>query len=110
MQREDVTRAFEGPYGARCGGDGRKQFLASVGAYYYRRQNELERYPETFGKPGAEYIAKQWSTGEDRRIERLTQEAYAQGYFVPSDFDAVARKLVEAVVGNERIVARSCAG
>ncbi len=109
MQREDVTRAFEGPYGARCG-DGRKQFLASVGAYYYRRQNELERYPETFGKPGAEYIAKQWSTGEDRRIERLTQEAYAQGYFVPTDFDAVARKLVEAVVGNERIVARSCAG
>jgi hypothetical protein len=107
--RSSAAKAFELPYGSRCAGEGRKQFISSVGGYYYRRQNETERYPETFGKPGADYIAKQWVTGEDKRIERLTQEAYAQGYLQPSDFDAVARKMVETVVGNERVTVRSCA-
>lgn len=108
--RRDVAQAFERPYGSRCAGEGRKQFISSVGEYYYRRQNDTERYPEIFGKPGADYIAKQWTTGEDRRIERLTQEAYAQGYLRPSDFDDVARKTVEAVVRGERVTAHSCAG
>lgn len=107
--RRGATQAFERPYGSRCTGEGRKQFISSVGEYYSRRQNETERYPETFGKPGAEYIARQWSTTEDKRIERLTQEAYAQGYLQSSDFDAVARKTVEAVVRGERITVRSCA-
>ncbi|MCK1735476.1 hypothetical protein IVA79_16180 [Bradyrhizobium sp. 138] len=107
--RSSAAQAFDLPYGSRCAGEGRKQFISSVGGYYYRRQNETERYPETFGKPGADYIAKQWVTGEDKRIERLTQEAYAQGYLQPSDFDNVARKMVEAIVRNERITVRSCA-
>ena len=108
--RQGAALAFERPYGSRCAGEGRKEFIGSVGAYYYRRQNETERYPETFGKPGADYIAKQWSTTEDKRIERLTQEAYAQGYLQLSDFDAFERKMVETVVSNERVTVRSCAG
>lgn len=108
--RSSAARAFELPYGSRCTGEGRERFISSVGGYYYRRQNETERYPETFGKPGADYIAKQWVTSEDKRIERLTQEAYAQGYLQLSDFDAVARKMVEAVVRNERVTVHSCTG
>jgi len=108
-QRRDAALAFERPYGSRCAGEGRKQFVRNVDAYYYRRQNDMERYPETFGKPGADYIAKQWSTGEDKRIERLTQEAYAQGYFSPSDFEGLGRKLIETVVKGERVTAHSCA-
>ena len=108
-QRSGAAQAFERPYGARCAGDGRKQFISAINEYYYHRQNQMERYPENFGKPGADYIAKQWTTGEDKRIERLTQEAYAQGYLAPSDFDGVARKMVEAVVRNERITAHACA-
>ncbi|TFV76564.1 hypothetical protein E4K64_13425 [Bradyrhizobium frederickii] len=107
--RREATLAFEIPYGSRCAGEGRKRFIGSVNGYYYRRQNEAERYPETFGRPGADYITKQWSTGEDKRLERLTQEAYAQGYLQPSDFDDVARKAVEAVVRGERLTVRSCA-
>ncbi|MEK9284072.1 MULTISPECIES: hypothetical protein [unclassified Bradyrhizobium] len=108
-QRSEAALAFERPYGARCAGDGRKQFISAINEYYYHRQNQMERYPEIFGQPGADYIAKQWSTGDDHRIERLTREAYAQGYLELSDFDGVARKLVQAVVRNERITAHSCA-
>ncbi|QQN66787.1 hypothetical protein JIR23_14430 [Bradyrhizobium diazoefficiens] len=108
-QRRDAAQAFERPYGSRCAGEGRKQFLRNIDAYYYRRQNDMERYPETFGKAGADYIAGQWSTGEDKRIERLTQEAYAQGYLTSSDFGGVARKLIETAVRGERVTAHSCA-
>ncbi|WP_375310992.1 hypothetical protein WHZ77_28410 [Bradyrhizobium sp. A5] len=108
IKRASVIAALERPYGARCAGDGRKQFIGGLDSYYYHRQNQMERYPETFGKPGADYIAKQWSTGEDRRIERLTQEAYTQGYFTLSDLSSVARKMVENVVRNERVTAKAC--
>ncbi|MCP3390511.1 hypothetical protein NLM27_17170 [Bradyrhizobium sp. CCGB12] len=107
--RRSAALALERPYGSRCAGEGRKQFISSLGGYYYRRQTDTEHYPTIYGKPGADYIARQWSTGEDKRIERLTQEAYAQGYLAPSDFDAVARRTVEAVVRNERVTVRSCA-
>ena len=107
--RRETALAFERPYGSRCAGEGRKQFVAHIDYYYYRRQNDMERYGENFGKPGANYIARQWSTGEDKRIERLTQEAYAQGYLGLSDFGGVGRKLAEAVVSGERVIAHSCA-
>lgn len=107
--RRETALAFERPYGSRCAGEGRKQFVAHIDYYYYRRQNDMERYPEIFGKPGANYIAKQWSTGEDERLERLTREAYSQGYLGLSDFGDVARKTVEAVVRGERVTVRSCA-
>ncbi len=55
----------------------RARLHRGINEYYYRRQNQYERYPEIHGKLGADYIATQWSTGEDKRIERLTQEAYA---------------------------------
>ncbi|MFT4118190.1 hypothetical protein [Bradyrhizobium sp.] len=108
-QRESAIATLEQPYGARCAQDGRKQFISGLNEYYYQRQNQMERYPETFGKPGADYIAKQWSTGEDRRIERLTQEAYAQGYLTLADLNNVARRLVETVVRNERVTGKACA-
>lgn len=107
-QRESAIVTLERPYGGRCTGESRKQFINGIDEYYYQRQNQIERYPETFGKPGADYIAKQWSTSEDMRIERLTQEAYAQGYFTLADLNNVARKLVETVVRNERVTVKAC--
>lgn len=107
-QRASAIATLERPYGARCTGEGRKQFISGLDEYYYQRQNQMERYPETFGKAGADYIATQWSSGEDKRIERLTQEAYAQGYFTLADLNNVARKLVESLVRNERVTAKAC--
>jgi hypothetical protein len=108
-ERKGAMAALDRPFSSRCG-EARKQFINGVKSYYYQRQNQYERYPEIHGKLGADYIARQWSTGEDRRIERLTQEAYARGYLQPTDFDGVAGKLVAAVVKDERVVGKGCAG
>jgi hypothetical protein len=108
-QRKDAMAALDLPWSSRCGEE-RKRFISGIDNYYYQRQNQNERYPEIHGKLGADYIARQWSTGEDKRIERLTQEAYARGYLKPSDFDGVAGKLVAAVVKDERVTGKGCAG
>jgi hypothetical protein len=107
--RQDAFKALERPWGSRCAGEDRKQFISGLNEYYFHRQNQTERYPENFGKAGADYIAKQWSTTEDQRIDRLTQDAYAKGYLKPADFDGVAGKMVAMVVKNERVTGKACA-
>ena len=109
-QRQDAFGALDRPWASRCAGEDRKQFISGLGHYYYHRQNQTERYPENFGKLGADYIARQWSTGDDQRIDRLTQEAYANGYLKPADFDAVAGKMIATVVSGERVTGKACAG
>lgn len=109
VQREYALAALDKPWSDRCG-QNRKDFLSGVNEYFYHRQNQSERYPEKFGKAGADYIAGQWSTTDDARIERLTQEAYARGYVKPADFDGVAGKMVAAVVKDQRIIGNGCGG
>jgi len=108
--RQSALRTLEQPWGGRCAGEGRRKFVAGLGHYYYIRQNQTERYPENFGQLGADYIARQWSTTDDQRIDRLTQDAYARGYFRPADFDGLAAKLIATVVKNERVTGNACAG
>ncbi len=109
-QRRDAFTALERPWGGRCAGEDRKRFISGLNEYYYHRQNQTERYPESFGKLGSDYIAKQWSSTDDQRIDRLTQEAYARGYLKPADFDAVAGKMIAMVVKDERVTGKACAG
>jgi hypothetical protein len=109
-QRQGAFRALDRPWGSRCAGEERKQFISGLNEYYYHRQNQTERYPESFGQLGADYIATQWSTTDDQRIDRLTQDAYARGHLKPSDFDGVAGKMVATVVKNERVIGKGCAG
>jgi hypothetical protein len=108
--REQAFKSLELPWGSRCQGDGRKSFVAGLSHYYYQRQNQSERYPENFGKAGADYIAKQWSSTDDRRIDRLTQDAYAKGYLKLADFDGLSRKLIDVVVRDERVTGKGCEG
>jgi len=109
-QRQSAIRAFDMPWGSRCSGDDRKQFISGLDHYYYHRQRQMESYPESYGKAGADYIAAQWSKTDDQRIERLTQEAYAKGYLKPSDFNGAAAKMVATVIKNERVTGKGCAG
>jgi hypothetical protein len=109
-QRQSAMRAFDMPWGSRCSGDDRKQFISGLDYYYYHRQRQTESYLESYGKAGADYIATQWSKSDDQRIERLTQEAYAKGYLKPSDFTGVAAKMVATVIKNERVTGKGCEG
>lgn len=109
-QRRSALVALEAPTGSLCTEAGRKQFIRGLNNYYYQRQNQTERYPEIHGKAGADYIAAQWSGPDDKRIDRLTQEAYSEGYLKPAEFDGVARKMVAIVVKDERVIGSGCAG
>lgn len=109
-QRHDAIRALELPWASRCVGTGRSQFISGLDHYYYHRQNQTERHPETYGKPGADYIARQWSTADDQRIDRLTQDAYANGYLKLTDFKGLARQMITTVVKDERVIGNACAG
>jgi hypothetical protein len=111
LRRQSTFSTLEQPWGSRCAGEGRKAFITGIGYYYYFRQNEIESYPKFFGKLGADYIAKQWATTDDQRIDRLTQEAYAKGYFKPTDFAGIgSSKIVATVVKDERVTGNACAG
>lgn len=106
--RKAVLDVLELPWGSRCAGEGRRQFIGGLNEYYYQRQNQIERYPENFGRLGADYITKQWASTDDQRIDRLTQDAYAKGYLKPADFDAIAGKLIAALVRDERVTGHAC--
>ena len=106
-QRKGALAKLDLPWSSRCG-ENRKQFLSGVNEYYYHRQNQARSYAETYGQPGVDYIAAQWSTTDDSRIDRLTQEAYARGYLKPSDFDGVASKMVSTVVKGEQVRGNGC--
>lgn len=108
--RKYAFSALDLPWGSRCSGETKKAFISGLNEYYYHRQNQIERYPENFGQAGADYIAKQWSTTDDRRIDRLAQEAYAKGYLNPADFNPVARKSINVVIKDERIIGKACEG
>jgi hypothetical protein len=107
--RKSVMATLDKPWSSRCG-EARKDFIGGVDYYYWQRQNQYKRYGEIHGKLGADYIATQWSTGEDQRIDRLTQEAYVNGYLKPSDFKGYASELIAEVVKNERVIGKGCAG
>jgi len=109
-QRQSTIKALDMPWGSRCSGDDREQFISGLNEYYYHRQNQTETYPQTFGKAGADYIATQWSKTDDQRIDRLTQEAYAKGYLKPSDFSGAAAKMVATVIKSERVTGKGCKG
>ena len=109
-RREETLKTLEQPWSGRCAGETRKAFISGLSHYYYFRQTEAQHYPQYFGQLGADYIAKQWATTDDQRIDRLTQEAYARGYFKAADFDGVAGKMVAAVVKAERVTGNACAG
>jgi len=108
QDRKAVLEVLDQPWGGRCAGEGRKRFISGLKEYYYQRENQIERYPENFGKLGADYIARQWATTDDQRIDRLTQDAYVKGYLKPADFDGIARKLIAALVRDERVTGHAC--
>jgi hypothetical protein len=107
--RKSVMATLDKPWSSRCG-EARKDFISDVDGYYWQRKNQYERYGEIHGKLGADYIATQWSTGEDKRIDRLTREAYANGYLKPSDFKGYAGELIAEIVKGERVTGKGCAG
>lgn len=109
-QRAGALKALEQPTTVMCSSAGRRKVASGLSEYFYHRQNQMLRYRENFGKPGAEYIARQWSSADDRRIDRLVREVYGRGYIVPDDLTmGYARSLMLSLVDGVRVTGRGCA-
>lgn len=108
-QRHDGLRALEVPQSSLCSEEGRKKFIGGLGHYYYHRSLQTTSYPKNYGKTGADYITRQWSTADDRRIDRLTKEIYSSGYFKPNEFGAGSREILLTLVKDERVTGKGCA-
>jgi hypothetical protein len=109
VHREAAFRGLDKPWGDRCAGPGRKDFIDALSYYYEHRQTTTDNYSQSYGRLGADYIAQQWATTDDKRIDRLTQEAYAKGYLKPDEFNRTARKMIAMVVKDERVTGKACA-
>jgi hypothetical protein len=110
LQRASALQALEQPFTVLCSAEGRKRVASSLSHYLYHRRNQMLRYPTNFGKPGAAYIAQQWSTADDQRIDRLIREAYGRGHIELDDLEkGYARDMLWSVVGGIRPTGKGCA-
>lgn len=108
--RESVIEALGQPWSSFCTEKGHADLLASLSSYYGLRDQELQVYTRLWGEPGARHSIQAWSTSDDKRIERLTQEAYHNGYFQPDEVASFARRPVAALLKDERSVGKPCSG
>lgn len=109
LQRKAVLKRFETPESLRCDNKEREWFKNNVTSYYAARYEDMERYERNYGKSGAGYIASQYQSSDDRRIERLTGEFYRAGYLRLDDFSKIPRRIIDKVVAGETVSGKGCA-
>lgn len=100
--RKSTLTGLDKAWSTFCQPDGRKQLGSAVSYYFEMRGNQEESYPKRWGDDGRKYIAKEWSTPDDARIQRLVQEHYERGYLKLADLRPFIAKRVEPLVKEVR--------
>lgn len=72
------------PGPALCEGDGRKELIASVNAYYSERYSQVHSSAVRTPAEQAE-VEKAWSTAADQQIDGLFRDFFIRGYFRRAD-------------------------
>ena len=67
------------------------------------------KYPTRWGDAGRDYIAKQWSTSDDQRIQRLVQEHYERGYLNLRDLKPYIVEQISPLLKDTRVSGQPCA-
>lgn len=98
------------PWSTFCEAPGKKRLVESIDSYLWQRTGHMASYPKNWGEPGRRYIVRAWSTPDDNRIERMTRETYARGFFSLDDFKPYTRAALAEVVKGERVTGKPCAG
>ncbi|HZL32262.1 MAG TPA: hypothetical protein VFC54_14550 [Pseudolabrys sp.] len=86
--RTSTMKSLEKAWSTFCTDTGRRQLAQALNHYFEQSGNQIESYSKRWGKEGHDYIAAQWSTTDDHRIERLVSETYERGYL---DLSSVSR-------------------
>src|SRR6188508_37947 len=108
--RKSVLDALGKPWSTFCEAPGKKRLVESIDSYLWQRTGHMASYPKNWGEPGRRYIVRAWSTPDDNRIEPVTRETYARGFFSLDDFKPYTRAALAEVVKSERVTGKPCAG
>ena len=108
MQRASALKTLEQPWGRHCLESGRERLASSLGEYFWHRNGQEKSYPARWGDVGRDYIKREWSTTDDKRIERLTQELYERGYLDLGALKPYTAEYIAGLVKGLRVTAQPC--
>ena len=81
-----------------CQPEGRRMMVSTLREYFYYRDGSETSYPLRWGDVGKQYIMREWSTTDDKRIEQLIKDLYYRGYLDLKAFDNPSQKRMTALV------------
>lgn len=110
LTRESALRGLEQAWSTFCNPKGREKLVNAVTHYFEQRRQQEKSYPARWGKEGQDYIARQWGTAHDARIERLVEELYGRGYIKLADLRPHIAEGIAPLIRNTRVVGDPCGG
>lgn len=106
--RRSAQQALDRAWSTFCDRQGREKLTQALSQYFGLRRVQEKNYPERWDKEGETYIAHQWATADDQRIERLVQELYGRGYLKLTDFKPFVAERVAPLVKDTRVISAPC--
>jgi hypothetical protein len=106
--RASALRGLDQAWSTFCNSEGRKKLVSAVSYYFEQRGNQENSYPARWGKEGRDYIVREWSTSDDRRIERLVQDLYRRGYLKVSDLRPFIATQILPLLKDAHVIDAPC--
>lgn len=106
--RRNALAALERPWASLCRDEGKKNLVSSLAYYFNMRRIQERIYPEQWGEVGRSYIAREFSTTDDQRVDRLTADLYRLGYIDLKAFDVHTNRNLAPVLAGVRVIAQPC--
>lgn len=108
-RRQSTLKTLDANWASFCAPQGRTLLVNSLNDYFYFRDGAEASYPRRWGEGGKTYIAREFSTSEDRRIEQRIRELFERGYLDPGMFGSIANRHVSALVQGLTVERKPCA-
>jgi hypothetical protein len=107
-RRRAAEDALDTAWSVFCSPAGQDKLVGALSGYFVTRHQEKASYEKRWGKEGRDYIAREWATPDDRRIERLVAETYARGYLDMSRFKPSIAAIVTPFLTEQRMRTAPC--
>jgi hypothetical protein len=107
-RRESTLKTLDANWASFCAPQGRTLLVNGLNDYFYFRDGAETSYPGRWGEAGKTYIAREFSTPDDKRIEQRIRELYARGYLDPAMLGSVATRRVTDLVKGLRVDRKQC--
>lgn len=106
--RKSTLTGLDKAWSTFCEAEGRKRLASAVSYYFEMRGNQEQNYAKRWGDDGRKYIAKEWSTSDDQRIQRLVQEHYERGYLNLADLRPTIVARMSPLLKDTRVRGQPC--